>query len=146
MTVGFVAAVLHQNQMTHFEFLIPRRPLSLQAKSKSLRSWKAFVRQEATKVWTGSSLQGDNLHLTLVYLCDESPPDIDNIIKPIQDALVGLVFDDDSQIADVESHRRFLDDTLDLTSLPQLLLSGIASQKECVYVRVADSQSLGTYL
>ncbi len=104
------------------------------------------MRQEATKVWTGSPLQTDNLHLTLVYLCDESPPDVDNIIKPIQNALVGLVFDDDSQIADVESHRRFLDDTLDLTSLPQLLLSGIASQKECVYVRVADSKSLETYL
>ncbi len=132
--------------MTHLEFLIPRRPLSLQAKSKSLQAWKAFVRGEAAKAWTGSTLRSGDLHLTLIYLCDESPPDVDNIIKPIQDAMVGLVFDDDSQIADVESHRRFLNGTFDLTALPQLVLAGVASQKECVYVSVSDSEALEAYL
>ena len=125
----------------NFEFLIPRRPLSVQAKPKKLQAWKLFVRSEAAKNWIGSPLESD-VRLTLVYLCDESPPDIDNIIKPIQDALIGVVFGDDSQIADVDSHRRFLDQSFDLTRLPVILLAGIATRQECVYVRIGKSLPL----
>ena len=142
--------------MTLFEFLIPKRPLSLQAKRKSLQAWKGFVHAEAAKVWSGPIFEEGNLQLTLIYLCDQAPPDIDNIIKPIQDALVGLVFIDDSLIddsliddsliGDVDSHRRFLNETFDLTRLPTPLLLGIASQQECVYVRVSSSKSLEDYL
>ncbi len=132
--------------MKDFEFLIPKRPLSLQAKKTSLQAWKSFVRSEAAKVWSGQAIENGNLHLSLVYLCDEAPPDIDNIIKPIQDALVGLVFTDDSLIADVESHRRFLNEPFDLTCLPDPLLFGIANQQECVYVRVSNSKPLEEFL
>ena len=81
--------------------------------------------------WNGRVMEGE-LRLTLVYLCKDPTPDIDNIIKPIQDALKGLVMTDDSQVADVDSHRRFLDATFDLSRLPSLLLFGIAKQMECV--------------
>ena len=127
--------------MTDFEFLIPRRPLSAQAKPRKLQAWKEFVRAEAAKHWTGPPAIGE-LRLTLVYLCNESPPDIDNIIKPIQDALIGPVLTDDLQIADVEGHRRFIDGNFDLTRLPPALLIGIAARTECVFVRVGDSMLL----
>ena len=132
--------------MNDFEFLIQRRPLSLQAKRPKLQAWKQFVRSEAAKVWSSPVVQVGDLQLTLVYLCDQSPPDTDNIVKPIQDALIGLVFTDDSLIADVESHRRFLVGTFDLTYLPPLLILGIASQQECVYVKVSNSRPLEDYL
>lgn len=133
--------------MPNFEFLIPKRPLSLQAKNRqNLQAWKEFVREEARKTWNSQTVKQGDLHLTLVYLCDESPPDTDNTVKPIQDALVGLVFADDSLISDVESHRRFLDSSFDLTRLPQLLLIGIAAQQECVYVKVNHSRPLDEYL
>jgi len=129
------------------EFLIPKRPVSLQAKPKSKQEWKNFVRLHAENNWTGlPPIQDSQLRLTLVYLCDESPPDIDNIIKPIQDALIGLVYEDDSLIADVDSHRRFLSEPLDLTKLPVLLAEGVSRGEECVYVRVNQSQSVEDYL
>jgi crossover junction endodeoxyribonuclease RusA len=131
-----------------FEFLIPRRPVSLQTKKReNLQAWKNFVRVEAQKVWKDSSpiTKGD-LQLTLVYLCDEYPADIDNIIKPIQDALVDLVFEDDSLVSDVDSHRRFLSDPIEIKSLPSLLQRAVIIGKECVYVKVSESQSLEKYL
>ena len=129
------------------EFLIPSRPLSLQAKPKSKQDWKNFVREMASQNWMDSSpIRDTDICLTLVYLCDDSPPDTDNIIKPIQDALVGLIYEDDSLIADVDSHRRFLSDPLDLTSLPSRLVNGALIGKECVYVRVSRSKSLESYL
>lgn len=132
--------------MTDFEFLIPRRPLSLQANSGRLQLWKKFVHEEAAKVWVGEIVSTEDLQLTLVYLCEDDPPDTDNIIKPIQDALVGLLYMDDSLVSDVDCHRRFLASTFDLTQLPQLVVTGIKGQRECVYVRVRNSRILEDYL
>jgi len=129
-----------------FEFLIPRRPASLQTKNRAnLQLWKSFVSDVARKDWSESPYNSQYLHLTLVYLYDEDPVDVDNIIKPIQDALVGTVYDDDLLISDVESHRRPLTGVFDLTRLPPLLLDGLLSGAECVYVRITDSQLLENY-
>lgn len=130
----------------YFEFLIPRRPLSVQAKNKNREKWKQFVYNEAAKAWKGDDPTTGDLHLTLVYLFDTDPADVDNIIKPIQDALIGLVYSDDSSITDVEAHRRSLIGTFDVTRCPDELLRGITLRKECVYVRISDAKPLEDYL
>jgi hypothetical protein len=131
----------------YFELLIRKRPVSLQGNSKGRNEWKTFVRSEAQKVWTGSSpIKDANLQLTLIYLCRDNPPDTDNIIKPIQDALNKLVYEDDRLVSDVESHRRFLSEPIDMTNLPLLLRKGVIIGKECVYVKVSESQPLEKYL
>lgn len=130
-----------------FEFLIPKRPVSLQTRNrKNFQAWKNFVFTEAGKTWSGTPYDDENLHLTLVYLCDDDPVDVDNIIKPIQDALVGLIYDDDLLITDVESHRRPLTGVFEVAKYPNLLVSGIMSGTECVYVRVSESKPLEDYL
>lgn len=99
-------------------------------------------------MWSPDSapLTSPPLRFTIVYLCDDAPADIDNIIKPIQDALVGLVFEDDFLISDVDSHRRFLTEPVDLASLPPILQAGLVEGDECVYVRVSEARELGRYL
>lgn len=110
--------------VTIFEFLLPRRPVSLQA--KRLQAWKAYVRAEAAQVWAIGPSNAEAFRLTLVYLCNTTPVDIDNIIKPIQDALETVVYPADELITDVDSHRRLFTEPFDLTSLPALLIWGIA--------------------
>ena len=130
-----------------FEFLIPKRPVSLQTKSRSnLQAWKTYVRTQAAKTWVEQPQSEIDIHLTLVYLCDDDPVDTDNIVKPIQDALIGLIYDDDSFITDIESHRRPLTGTFDIAQFPPLLLDGIALGNECVYVRVSTARALEDYL
>ena len=130
-----------------FEFLIPKRPLSVNAERRNLRKWKAYVHGEAQKAWDGPPIAGIDLHLSLVYLCDEHDPvDTDNIVKPIQDALIGLVYDDDQLVSDVESHRRPLTGTFDITRFPPLLLSGLTSGQECVFVSICTAKALEDYL
>ena len=125
-----------------FELLIPRRPLSHQAKNRQhLQDWKDFVYGRARQKWQGPPLTTAQVRLTLVYLCDDYPADIDNIIKPIQDALVGVILADDFQVTDVDSHRRFLGE-LDITKFPPLLLAGVSSNQECVYIRITASGPL----
>ena len=146
MQCPFVLTELLILQM-QFEFLIPKRPVSLQTKNKkNLQGWKSFVQAEAAKTWTDKISSGVDMHLTLVYLYDSDPVDTDNIIKPIQDALVGLVYDDDLLITDVESHRRPLSGTFDVALCPDLLLHGLGLSHEFVYVKVCYAESLESYL
>jgi crossover junction endodeoxyribonuclease RusA len=131
-----------------FEMLIPKRPVSHQAKSReNLQAWKDYIYGRARSEWSGGTpYENPGLRLTLVYFCDTDPADIDNIIKPIQDALVGVVYADDSLISDVDSHRRYIEDEIDLTHLPPLLISGALLEEECVYVRVGLAENLEAYL
>jgi hypothetical protein len=131
----------------YFDFLIPRRPVSLQTRNRTnLLAWKNYVRAEAAKTWTGEPYSGTDIQLILVYLFNSDPVDTDNIVKPIQDALVGLIYDDDSLVTDVESHRRPLAGTFDLTRCPNALIQGIVLSIECVYVRVCAPRPLEDYL
>lgn len=131
-----------------FEFLIPKRPVSLQARNRNnLQQWKYFVHNQAAMTYSGILYDDSvNLHLSLAYLYEDSPLDVDNIIKPIQDALIGLIYQDDSVITDVESHRRWLHEPFDITKYSDLLIQGILSKKECVYVRISESKPLESYL
>lgn len=136
--------------MQTFEFLIPHRPVSCQTKHrKNLQAWKNYVCGEAKKVWINGTppVSSPSLRFSIVYICNDDPADVDNIIKPIQDALKQLVYEDDFLVSDIDSHRRFLSKPIELvTSLPQLLQTGIITGKECVYVRISDAQDLGSYL
>jgi hypothetical protein len=131
----------------YFDFLIPRRPVSSQTKSRNnLQAWKRYVQGEAAKTWSELTYSEQDIELTLVYLYDRDPVDIDNIVKPIQDALEGLVYTDDVLITDVKSHRRSLAGIFDVARCPGPLIQGIASGEECVYVRVSTSRALEDYL
>jgi crossover junction endodeoxyribonuclease RusA len=135
-----------------FEFVIPKRPVSLQTrKHNSLNNWKNYVRSEVIKTWQGDMVKDANLHLTLVFLYDTAPLDLDNIVKPIQDALVGLVYEDDALITDISAHRRrglslYREDGNYPAKYPDMLIRAIMSQQECVYVRLRDRGLLEDYL
>lgn len=118
------------------EFLLPRRPLSLQAKPPGLRRWKEYVKAKAAEIWSNEPIVDSSIHLKLIYLCNNDPVDIDNIIKPIQDALEGIVYEDDTMITDVEAHRRSLSGVYEILTLPDPLLQSLYSGNECVYVQV----------
>lgn len=130
--------------VTILELLIPQRPLSLQTRNRSdLQAWKRLVAGEAANVWGSRPPIGSgDLRLTIVYLCDDFPPDTDNIIKPIQDALEGPVIVDDILVADVESHRRVYSQSFKFKRLPPLLRRGLLTGAECVYVRLSDTKPL----
>ncbi len=125
--------------------MIPDRPVSVQARRRQrLRDWQQFVADEAAKTWRNAPIANQDLQLILIYLCCSDPVDADNIIKPILDALKGLVYEDDILITDVESWRRTLSSLFDYTAeiWPDQLLQGLLSGNECVYVRISSQPFL----
>lgn len=94
----------------------------------------------------GPPVGATELEVSLVYLRREGPGDIDNIIKPILDGLVGVIYEDDSQIVHVRSSLLDTSSPVDITDLPVLLRAAVADEDDCVYVRVAQAKPLKDYI
>ncbi|MGD1902627.1 MAG: RusA family crossover junction endodeoxyribonuclease [Geitlerinemataceae cyanobacterium] len=131
-----------------FELLLSRRPVSAQGTSKASRrnkrAWQDYIREEARQSWTQAPIADRALRFTVVYLCNGTPGDINNIIKPIQDALNGLVYVDDGLVRDVNGHMRLLSEPIDVASLPEILRNAVLERLECVYIRVEESSELNS--
>lgn len=114
-------------------------PFGLQAKGQRKRAWKASVLRAATAYWrqrSGPLVQ--SLQVTIVHYYATTPiGDTDNLVKPILDALDGLVYVDDSSVTDVICRRRRIDTTYDFDRVPYVLLDGLTSgADDFIYVVV----------
>lgn len=74
--------------------------------------------------------------LTITYFYEESGMDVDNIPKPIADALKGLVYVDDAQINDVLCRRRDLSAGLRIVNPSPTLAAGLNLGAEFLHIRV----------
>jgi crossover junction endodeoxyribonuclease RusA len=121
------------------EFIIEGTPVSQQTKSSgSLRIWKDVVRLEA-KVNQIKSASLKSVKLTIIYFYDGVNIDVDNIIKPIQDALIGVAYLDDKQVIDVLSRKRNLNNALRITTVTPVLESGLSLGEEFLYITVEET-------
>jgi hypothetical protein len=98
------------------------------------------VRQAAKKYWLPplTTATGD-LMLQITYFYDETAMDVDNIVKPIQDALIDLVYFDDSQITDVLVRKRDLFGSYRIDKLTPLLVNGLVCAKEFLHILIMDA-------
>lgn len=86
-----------------FEFHLMGTPISLQGRPASKDRWKnevaeaARVRRDETVEW--AYLEPEPLALTIYYFpIAPMGGDVDNIVKPIMDALIGIVYVDDKAV------------------------------------------------
>ena len=127
--------------MSPVEFLIPQRPVSQQTRRRErLREWRDFVAAQARSALDQPrTLATEPVAIRLLYFYDEAALDADNILKPIQDALVGILLEDDSIITDVEIRRRWLRTTFTINAMSPILAAGLELGGEFVYVALSDS-------
>src|SRR5687768_2846806 len=109
-----------------FEFVVDGPPVSMQTRRRErYHEWKRFVRAAAEKYWPagGAALTG-SLTVTIYYFFEAAPTDIDNVIKPIHDAIVGLVYANDLQVSDSIARRRDLLGQFTVTNVTPVLAEG----------------------
>lgn len=124
--------------MLPFEFIVDGPPVSQQTRRRErLRLWKEEVRQEAERYWPlGDFPVSGYIMLRVTYFYDGVGMDVDNIIKPIQDALIGLVYFDDSQVTDVLSRKRNLAGGFVISDVSNVLAEGLTRRNEILHVLV----------
>lgn len=106
------------------DFVVMGVPVSQQTRNRARRDrWKAEVRKQAAAAVSNATPSTEDVEVTIVYFHDsESTPDVDNIIKPVQDGLSGTVIDDDTQVQDVRSARRSLHGAFKVNETAQQVL------------------------
>ena len=115
-------------------------PVSQQARRReTLRAWKATVRQEAEKYWSSDQQPATGLvMLKVTYFYDSVAMDVDNIVKPIQDAIIGA-YVDDNQITDVLVRKRDLSGNFRVENITPTLAEGFARGNEFLHIVVTDA-------
>ncbi|MEU1588468.1 MULTISPECIES: RusA family crossover junction endodeoxyribonuclease [Micromonospora] len=128
-----------------WDFVVLGVPVSVQAKSTSRTRWKAAVSAAARAAWPagGEPLRGRlQIHVTCYH--DSAPPlDVDNMLKPIQDALIGIVYVDDGQLVDCHGHLRDVNAQYGVRGMTPAQAHGFVSDGPFVHVRIEPAPELG---
>jgi len=125
-----------------FDFFVVGPPLSQQTRNPGkLREWKAYVRAEAAKLWQGQAPVEIALKITVVYYHERQSVliDHDNMLKPIQDALSGLIYQNDRQITDAQTRKTNIDGRFRLRRLPPVYARAFGGGREFVYIRIEEA-------
>jgi crossover junction endodeoxyribonuclease RusA len=122
------------------EFTVEGPPVSYRARQRSrLRAWEDKVARAArTRLPANlSPLKRGRIKITVVYF-HETPTvriDTDNLVKPVQDALTGLVYTDDVLVTDTIVRKQNLDGSLRVELTP-VLAAALQRGDEFLYVLV----------
>jgi len=124
--------------MLPIEFIFNGPPLSLQSKNKAKkRNYKAMVANEAAIVLpAGFTPTADEVDITITYYYENQSGDVDNIIKPIQDSLNGIVYIDDSQVVEARSRRKDINSSYKIRRVSAKILEGFSRGNDFIHVKV----------
>ena len=81
------------------------------------------------------------IHVT--YYHDGAPLDVDNMLKPVQDALTGIAYADDGQLTDTHGALRDLNDEFRQDEMTPALADGFVADVPFVHVRISEPPDQG---
>jgi crossover junction endodeoxyribonuclease RusA len=124
------------------EFLVHGTPVSLSAKrAKSRSEWKARVRSASTYVLPHPHFASNGRMAVTLYYFPHEPMqgDLDNIIKPVLDALSRHIYLDDRQVERIVVQKFELGNQFDFGNLSARLAEAFKVERPVLYVRVATN-------
>lgn len=137
------------NSLYPFEVIVAGTPISLQASGGSRQRWKDTVKKAAQ----GQAQQTDVLgflypcpvELTIYYFAPAiMTGDIDNIVKPIMDALIGVAYFDDQYVERVVVQKFEPGTIREVSAMSGQLALALDTTPPVIYIRVIDDLSWRT--
>lgn len=133
---------MSRTDLLRLEFIVEGSPISQQTRRRErLRAWQSRVREKAESQWSENFRTAtEDVLLQIVYFYKETVLDVDNIVKPIQDAMIGLAYLDDVQVTDILVRKRDLLKNLIIRdeSLTPVLIEGLTTEDEFIHVVITD--------
>ena len=77
--------------------------------------------------------------VAITYFFEDASLDVDNIPKPILDALEGLVYSDDSQVSDLLCRKRDMNGDLRIQDPSSILIDNLRYAEQFLYITVASA-------
>jgi len=133
--------------LPYLEFIVMGTPVTSQGSPDNRRFWQQRVRQagEAEAAAKGLLPSADELVLRVAYFYVSDPiGDLDNIVKPIQDALKGIAYADDRQVVDLVAsmRRKPVEDRVPMT---EALARGFLGGSDFIYVVIEQSSRIEVF-
>ena len=123
-----------------FEFVLSGPPVSQQARRRErVREWQREVRRVARAHWGDEAPFDGEVMVTITYFFEVASLDVDNIPKPILDALKGVVYSDDSEVTDLLCRKRDLNGDLRIPQPSALLLETLGRSEQFLHVIVVNA-------
>lgn len=123
-----------------FEFVIDGPPVSQQARRRSrVKEWTKQVQNVAETRWDTASPFVGEVMVTITYLYEGASLDVDNISKPILDALKGLVYSDDAQVSDLLCRKRDLNGDLRIQNPSSVLMETLRYSEQFLHITVDNA-------
>ena len=121
------------------DFTVIGIPTSARAKGRSRRRWQGRVAAAARGAWSRAEPQvATEVSVTIIFFYfHDTDLDVDNVAKPILDALVGVVYDDDQSVVQLIARKTRLAPGLDIHDASAALAEGLDADMDFVYVRVS---------
>ena len=120
-----------------WDFSILGVPVSVNARRSSIQRWKGQVHAAAQGAWpAGDAPCACKVQIHITFYHDSAPPDVDNMLKPIQDALCGVVYVDDSQLTDTHGHLRDINDQYRVKGMTPAQAAGFVADTAFVHIRI----------
>lgn len=127
-----------------FEFVVPGPPVSQQTRRRQLlRDWSDEVQRAAQPDWGDSAPVGGDVMVTITYFFDGDSLDVDNVPKPILDALKNAIYADDALVTDLLCRKRDVGDSLQLENASSILLETFGQGDQFLHIAVTEAQSGG---
>jgi crossover junction endodeoxyribonuclease RusA len=126
----------------HLEFVVLGPPVSNQSKNAAqLTAWRTAVEGEARKAWTNAPLTGKLKAILINFHQGDSPNvDVDNMSKPIHDAMNNIAYDDDRQIRQAEIAHVRIDSPVVVVGVSKIIVDALQAGNPFVYVRIEDAK------
>lgn len=123
------------------EFIVQGTPVSLQASPRSRDAWKRRVREASLGALPEGHFQSDSTRFAVTILHFPASPmegDIDNIIKPILDALSQHIYVDDQYVERIWVQRIEPGTLVSFRAPSPTLQIALRSTDPVTYIRVSD--------
>ncbi len=124
------------------EFLVQGTPVSFQAKrAESREEWKERVKSASTAAIPNPHFASDErMAVTLFYLPEEPMQgDLDNIVKPILDALSSHIYIDDAQVERIVAQKFEPGNAFTFSRPTTKFAEALGGDRPVLYVRVSNN-------
>ena len=129
--------------MLPFDFVIIGKPIPHRAKNKkALKAWREHVQATARFCWGDRAPVTNKRSVKITHFYDAPSGDVghdldsERIIKPVLDALNGVIYRDDYQIAELDNRRRNLNCSFRVKGMSVALAEGFCKGEEFLHVKV----------
>lgn len=125
-------------RLAPFDICVHGIPISAQTKHRAqLQAWRERVRSACRELWPveRAALTG-HVRLSVTYYGEDKGPDLDNLVKPIQDALQQIVYLNDRQVIGVLAQFEDIDERFATRYMSPVLAAAFVKGDPFVHIEV----------